>query len=37
MSQSGTIPNDRESYEKWLYYRDKTCKENNGIQCYNNI
>jgi hypothetical protein len=34
---ASTIPNDRESYEKWLYYRDKTCKENNGIQCYNNI
>ena len=34
---STTIPNDRESYEKWLYYRDKTCKENNGIQCLNNI
>jgi hypothetical protein len=32
-----TIPNDRKSYEQWLYYRDKTCKENNGIQCYNNI
>ena len=31
-----TIPNDRQSYERWLYYRDKTCKENNGIQCYNN-
>ena len=34
---STTIPNDRQSFEKWLYYRDKTCKENNGIQCYNNI
>jgi len=32
-----TIPNDRQSFEKWLYYRDKTCKENNGIQCYKNI
>ena len=32
-----TIPNDRQSYEKWLYHRDKTCKENNGIQCYKNI
>lgn len=32
-----TIPNDRKSYENWLYYRDKTCKENNGIQCYKNI
>ena len=34
---STTIPNDRQSYEKWLYNRDKTCKENNGMQCYNNI
>jgi c-di-AMP phosphodiesterase-like protein len=34
---STTIPNDRKSYQEWLYYRDKTCKENNGIQCYNNI
>lgn len=34
---STTIPNDRKSYENWLYYRGKTCKENNGIQCYNNI
>lgn len=32
-----TIPNDRESYEKWLYSRDKTCKENNGERCYYNI
>jgi len=32
-----TIPNDRKSYEKWLFYRDKTCKENNGFQCYKNI
>jgi len=34
---STTIPNDRKSYEDWLYYRGKTCKENNGVQCYNNI
>jgi hypothetical protein len=34
---STTIPNDRQSYEKWLYFKGKTCKENNGIQCYNNI
>jgi hypothetical protein len=34
---ASTIPNDRKSYEDWLYHRDKTCKENNGIQCYNNI
>jgi hypothetical protein len=34
---ASTIPNDRQSFEKWLYHRDKTCKENNGIQCYKNI
>jgi hypothetical protein len=32
-----TIPNDQESLGKWLYGRKKTCKENNGEQCYNNI
>lgn len=32
-----TIPNDRDSYEKWLYSRPKTCKENNGEQCSINI
>jgi len=32
-----TIPNDRKSYENWLFYRDKSCKENNGFQCYKNI
>jgi hypothetical protein len=32
-----TIPNDRQSFQDWLYYRDKSCKENNGFQCYNNI
>jgi hypothetical protein len=34
---STTIPNDRKSFENWLYYREKSCKENNGFQCYNNI
>ena len=34
---STSIPNDQESFSKWLYYRDKSCKENNGTQCYNNI
>lgn len=34
---STTIPNDQESYLDWLYSRNKTCKENNGEQCYNNI
>lgn len=34
---STTIPNDQDSYLKWLYSRKKTCKENNGQQCYYNI
>lgn len=32
-----TIPNDQSSFTHWLYHRDKTCKENNGNQCFNNI
>lgn len=32
-----TIPNDQEGFSKWLYYREKTCKENNGERCYYNI
>ena len=34
---STTIPNDQEGLGKWLYMRRKTCKENNGEQCFNNI
>ena len=34
---STTIPNDQEGFSKWLYARDKSCKENNGERCYNNI
>jgi hypothetical protein len=34
---STTIPNDQEGFGKWLYSRRKTCKENNGEQCFNNI
>lgn len=34
---SSTIPNDRKTFTDWLYYRGKSCKENNGIQCYNNL
>ena len=34
---STTIPNDQTSYAEWLYKRGKTCKENNGEQCYNNL
>jgi hypothetical protein len=32
-----SIPNDQESFSKWLYGRGKTCKENNGERCYYNI
>jgi hypothetical protein len=31
-----TIPNDRDSFAKWLYSTGKTCKEGNGTQCYAN-
>jgi len=34
---SSTIPNDQEGFSHWLYHRKKTCKENNGNQCFNNI
>jgi hypothetical protein len=34
---STTIPNDQEGFSKWLYMRRRTCKENNGEQCFNNI
>ena len=34
---STTIPNDQEAFSKWLYTRQKTCKENSGNQCLNNI
>jgi Ca2+/Na+ antiporter len=34
---ASTIPNDQEGFSRWLYYREKTCKENNGNQCFNNI
>jgi Ca2+/Na+ antiporter len=34
---ASTIPNDQEGFSHWLYYRKKTCKENNGNQCFNNI
>ncbi len=34
---STTIANDQEGFSKWLYMRRKTCKENNGEQCFNNI
>ena len=28
-----SIPNDQESFAKWLYSTPPTCKEGNGIQC----
>ena len=34
---STTIPNNQEAFSKWLYYRNKSCKEGNGEQCFNNI
>ena len=34
---STTIPNDQETFSKWLYFRKYSCKENNGEQCLNNI
>ena len=35
---STTIPNDQEGFAKWLYLNeDNTCKEGNGLQCYNQI
>ena len=32
-----SIPSDQTSYAEWLYKTGKTCKENNGAQCLNNI
>lgn len=34
---STTIPNNQNAFAHWLYHREKTCKENNGEQCFNNI
>jgi hypothetical protein len=32
---STTIPNDQESFAKWLYYsEEKTCKEGNTAKCF---
>jgi Family of unknown function (DUF5762) len=33
---SATIPNDRQSFQDWLYKTGPTCKEGNGNQCYIN-
>lgn len=32
-----TIPNDRETFTKWLYDIKPTCKEGNGNQCFRNL
>lgn len=34
---STSIPNEREKLADWLYNRGPSCKENNGVQCYNNM
>lgn len=31
------IPNDQTIFANWLYNRGKSCKENNGLRCYDNI
>jgi hypothetical protein len=31
------IPNDQNAFAQYLYAKDKTCKEGNGITCYKNI
>ena len=33
---STTIPNDQETFSKWLYLTPPTCKEGNGDQCVAN-
>ena len=33
---STTIPNNRDTFQKWLYKTPKTCKEGNGNQCVAN-
>lgn len=33
---STKIPNEQKIFAEWLYGRDKTCKENNGYQCFKN-
>ena len=32
-----TIPNKQKDFANWLYNTPKSCKENNGKQCYKNI
>jgi hypothetical protein len=31
-----TIPNDQESFAKWCYGKNETCKEGDGDACYSN-
>lgn len=33
---STTIPNNRESFQTWLFERGPSCKEGNGVQCFHN-
>tara|TARA_Y100000389_G_scaffold176648_1_gene188318 strand:+ start:274 stop:918 length:645 start_codon:yes stop_codon:yes gene_type:complete len=32
-----SIPNDQDTFSKWLYARPKSCKEGNGLQCAANM
>ncbi len=32
-----SIPNDQDTFAKWLYATPKTCKEGNGLQCAANM
>ena len=32
-----SIPNDQDTFSKWLYATPKTCKEGNGLQCAANM
>ncbi len=34
---STTVPNDQTGFANWCYKLPKTCKEGNGVQCYNNL
>lgn len=31
------VPNDQNLFANWLYNRGKSCKENNGAKCYDNL
>lgn len=32
-----SIPNDQDTFAKWLYARPRSCKEGNGLQCAANM